>query len=249
MEKIPVSFGCMCSTAIFLKDKGYRDRSSFFDWIDSNLIDNIRLVDCDFRFILDKRFLIQKYKDCPHIVSNELYNLSFVHLFDSKKEFDRQIQEIKNKVFKQINNFLSALNSGKCLLVYYLRREDEISEIEKRKTLVKSFLEKHSAELIIVSNFKKKISFLKTFYIPYNNVHIPFGGNVSFPFSMTEDIESYLNMFVNPSEKERNLNFYKKQKRRLAINIKRKIKNFIYRYKHVRLVIKHEKNDENQHRN
>lgn len=234
MEKIPVSFGCMCSTAIFLKENGYRDRSCFFDWVDSNLIDNIRIVQDNFSHVLDKNLLEQRFKEYPHIVTNVLYNLSYVHIFDVKKSYESQIKSIKKKISRSSTNFLNILNSGRCLLVYYLRKEDEVQIIEKNKVQIESFLNKFNASLIIVSNFKKEISYLKTFHIESNNIHIPFGGDVSFPFTNTNKLEAFLNENIGIEQRNKNLAFNKK---RSFKKVRQKVHNFINRFRKNKLEI------------
>ena len=68
--KSVMSFGCMCSTALFLRKNGFRSESTIFDWFSSSLEANLKLLDNDFSDLLVKDYLYQPYKEFPHIVDN-----------------------------------------------------------------------------------------------------------------------------------------------------------------------------------
>jgi len=131
MNKQIVSFGCMCSTALFLKKNGYRSFSSFFDWLDGGLFEYIKVVNNDFKDVLNYKFLVQKFTDFPQIITNVFYNFSFVHLFDERKTFRKQIKNISKKCSKQINNFKKALSSKNLILVYYIRKKKKLVKSKK----------------------------------------------------------------------------------------------------------------------
>lgn len=221
------SFGCMCSCANYLKKKGFRFFSSIFDWCDSTLEGNIRLVKNNFSDLLNKQYLEQNYPDYKHIVTNKLYNLSFVHLFDKYSTYDRQIQKVKDKAKHLINNFLFALNSKRCILVYYIRKESEVEWVKNNIDIVESFCKDYSTKFIFVSNYDFTLINFPVFCIARNNIHQPFGGDVSFPFEDTENLDKYLENYMQKSYIQRNLKFINKKHpiKKIISNIKFKLKN------------------------
>ena len=104
-----VSFGSMCAVGIYLRDRGFRSKSTIFDWLDSNIKDNIALVNNDFKDILDIDLLIKQYPKYKHIVTNQKYHLSFVHHFKKHPSIEKQMKRVTSKVNRQIASFKYAL--------------------------------------------------------------------------------------------------------------------------------------------
>ena len=201
----------MCSTAIYLKQSGFRSFSSIFDWADSTIEGNIRLVQNHFSHFLDKKYLTQNYKDYPSIITNTLYNYTFVHYFNDKITFEKQIKAIMRRSKKAIAHFYDALNTGQCTLVYYLRKNEEINWIKKNSTVIDNFVNNYKCTLIFISNYKFTLGNYKVYVIPTNNVHKPFGGAVSFPFEKTEDIDLFLSDCISKNDRCKNIKFNNKK--------------------------------------
>ena len=202
-----VSLGCMCSTALYLKKIGVRSCSTFFDWLDGNLKGYLEIIENNFDDVLNKDLLVQKYESAPHIVTNKKYDVSFVHLFDSKKTFSSQEKYVKKYVKKHIDNFVRSLNNY-CLLVYYCREKNEEDWIQNNQELLVKFCEQHHCDLIFVFNNKEvKLNSFKSFFVPTNNIHKPFGGPVSYLFEDTAELDAFLISHYDPEQRKKNLQF------------------------------------------
>lgn len=203
-----VSIGCMCSTALYLRSIGVRSCSSFFDWVDGNLKNNIELIENSFSNLFDRDLLVQKFDGCPHIVTNTKYGISFVHLFDPKKTFDKQYSKIKKETDKRIQNFYDSLKNN-CLLVYYCRNKEEAKWIKNNQELLVNFCLKHQCNFIFIFNDKTiKLESFKSFVIPANNIHIPFGGPVSYLFEETSELDEFLISHYDPEKRKQNLAYH-----------------------------------------
>ncbi len=195
-----MSFGCMCSTALFLRKNGFRSESTIFDWFSSNLESNLKLLDENFKDLLKREYLSQPYNDFPHIIDNEYYKISLNHLFNEYQTFDRQIKKVEKFCKKRIDRFVNNLKKGQSLLVYYSRDEKECDWISKNEDRLRNYCDLYGFDWLFITNYplRKDFSF-PHFLIPFNNVHKPYGGNVSFPFENDEIIISYLKSHY-PSE-------------------------------------------------
>ena len=206
-----VSFGCMCSTALYLKKIGVRSKSCFFDWITSDIKNNLLLVNNKFDDFFNKTYFRQDYKGYSHLVTNTKYNFVYSHVFDSKKTLAKQYNSVKKRVQKSIDNFLLSLNDS-CLLVYYSRSEVENKWIVDNQESIKDFCKTYGCDIIFVLNFEIDVDFaFPTFVIPQNNVHIPNGGGVSFPFTNTEALDAYLIEHYPIDKLQKNLRHPKKE--------------------------------------
>lgn len=201
----------MCSVALYLKKIGVRSCSSFFDWNDSCLRDNIRIVDSNFRDVLNPCFFKQLYPEHPHIVTNTKFNLSYVHTFNPKRSLNNQIESVKKNVNKRINNFINSLNDN-CLLVYYSRTTDENNWIKDNQHLIECFCSKHNCDILFVLNNDIDGEFLfPKFVIPQNNIHKPFGGDVSYLFEETNELDEYILSRYDENKRKQNLAFKHKK--------------------------------------
>jgi len=208
-------FGCMCSTAIFLRKNGFRSFSSIFDWVDSDLFINIELVENGFKDLLRKEDLSQPFGNFPNVITNTKYNFSFPHWFDIKKTFEGQIVQLSSEVQHKIERFYSTLRNGSCLLVYYSRFKEDQERILDSSELIDSFCRKYGCDFLFIFNFEVRKPFKYPFFvIEQNNVHNPYGGPVSFPFEPEEQIVSYLNERFSAEQKAHNLAHSKSKKRK-----------------------------------
>ena len=205
-----VPFGCMCSLTLYLRDAGFRSESLFFDWVDSNLKDNITLVNSNFLDFFNESYFTQNYKNEPHIITNKKYNLSYVHVFDRKVTFGRQYKKAKQYLEKRVMRFKEALKD-KCMLLYYCRKRDEASWIENNQQLIEDFCKDNDCDIVFITNYKiNNLNFFQ-FLIPSNETHKPFGGEVSFPFEKTEEIDSFLRKHFDNKQMLMNLSFKPKR--------------------------------------
>lgn len=205
-----ISFGCMCSTALFLKKEGFRSISTIFDWFSSSFESNLKLLNNNFDKLFEKEYLTQKYKDFPHIVDNTYYNVSMPHLFDPYVKFNSQIKKIKKYASKKIKNFYNCICDN-CLLVYYCREKDDHKFICSHIDLIKKMIDVYNCDILFITNIDFSSDFpFKSFTVPVNNIHKPYGGDVSFPFENTLPIIEYLNSKYDLEKKENNLKFKNK---------------------------------------
>lgn len=228
-----ISFGCMCSLALHLKELGLRSKSCFFDWVNCESINNnIRLVLDNFNGVFDKTYFVQKYTNSPHIVTNAKYKIDFVHLFNAKITLKKQYSRTKERVERSIRNFYNSANNN-CLLIYYSRDENEKQWIISNQDVINSFCKKFNCDIAFVFSYKFD-DFLNypKFIISENNIHKPFGGPVSYPFDGTVELDNFLLSHYDEHKRQKNLS-YKKRK-----SIFKKIGNFMYRFRKVRLIIK-----------
>lgn len=131
-EILFVSLGSHCEAAVYLQENNLRKASFPFDWLISVNCDSlIRLLDEDFRYFLEDRFLFRH----PHhnIVENAYYELEFYHdwPFDTDwcnaERFSCQIQDMKAKYERRINRFRELKNfPGK---VYFIRTPFDSSNL------------------------------------------------------------------------------------------------------------------------
>lgn len=207
-----MSFGCMCSTALFLRKNGFRSESTIFDWFSSSLMSNLKMLDDNFEHLLDRKFLCQKYPEFPHIVDNSYYDASLNHLFDEYKPFDKQIKTVQKHCSKRIDRFMKNLANESCLLLYYSRDEKECEWISKNSSLLKDYCKKYHFDFLFVTNYKLNENFVfPWFYIPFNNIHKPYGGEVSFPFEQDSDLINYINERYDIATKKKNLSYKAKK--------------------------------------
>lgn len=177
-----ISFGCMCSCAIFLKKNGFRDASYFFDWLTSDFFHNLEIIKNDFNDVNNSAFFKQEYDGYPHMVTNEKYGFIYTHVFDTKKTYEKQKKGVDAYINKRIKNTKKAI-SDNALLLYYCRDLEEQRKIEESSDLIKDFSKRFSLDFAFVFNNAVNDKFpFKSFIIPYNNIHYPIGGGVSFPF-------------------------------------------------------------------
>ena len=229
-----VSFGCMCSCARFLQINGFRSTSSFFDWIDSNIEANIKIVRNNFADVLNRKYLAQKYPTAKNCITNTLYNVTFVHLFDAYKTFDEQYQDVKTKSDIYISRFKQMINES-LLLVYYCRSVDEQNWIIKNQKEIKKFCSDFNVDVAFIFNKSIDNEFFdfKSFIIPVNNIHKPFGGAVSWPFEQTDEIVSWLSDKYDLNKKNQNIHFFESNDN----NDKRNVLNFFRRFKREKLLL------------
>lgn len=227
-----VSVGCMCSTALYLRKIGVRSKSCFFDWVNIKCFEDvIKIMNDNFADCLNINFLKQNFPDSPHIVTNTKYNIDFVHLFNSKLTFKKQFKSVNDKVKRSIKNLKDSL-SDSCLLIYYARAKDDIIWIQTHQKNIKSFSEKYNCDLYFVFNFEctQKFDF-KNIVIPQNNIHKPFGGGVSFPFTETKDLDDFLISHFDKDKRSKNLKF--KEKKSIFV----RIRNLIFRIRKNKLIV------------
>ena len=210
--KSVMSFGCMCSTALFLRKNGFRSESTIFDWFSSTLQANLKLLDNDFSNLISKEYLYQPYKDFPHIVDNKFYEISLNHLFSEYQTFKKQFKKVSRFCYKRIKRFKENLRDGNALLVYYSRDKEECEWISNNESLLEEYSARFSFDWLFITNYPLKENFKYPHYvIPFNNIHKPYGGEVSFPFEKDEDIIKFLNEHYDETKKEKNL-LYKPKK-------------------------------------
>lgn len=131
-DTLYISLGSTCKIGHTLKDCGLRLRSYPFDWITT--IDSekfIDLIDTNFQFFLDKRYLHGVTKD-PYPLLNIYYNIELLHegRFD-RKNFEQNIALLKEKYTRRIDRFRNLNNyDGK---VVFLRHcyKNSISDLAR----------------------------------------------------------------------------------------------------------------------
>lgn len=229
------SFGCMCSCAIFLRQNGFRSKSTFFDWLDSGIKENINILQKDFVLLLDKNYLSQKYPNELNCVYNSLYNITFVHLFDIYKTFDEQYEKVIAKVEKSIANFKTMLTKS-LLLVYYCRKKEEQGWIVENQEFLRSFCMNYKVDIIFVFNYNNipQDFIFAYFVIPFNNTHLPFGGGVSYPFTNCQALMEWIKDKYNEDDLKLNLLFEIKTKKRSKVS---RWKNIINKFRKKRLIL------------
>lgn len=216
-----VSFGCMCSLALYLRKLGLRSASCFFDWITSDIKNNMMLVNNNFSNFFDKELFKQQYPGYAHLITNTKYNFVYSHVFNPKETLEKQYSSVKRRVQKSINNFNKSIKNN-CLLVYYSRDFNEINWIFNNQKIIDEFVKKNGCDILFIFNFDINGKFIfPKFIIPQNNIHKPNGGGVSFPFENTEEIDAYLLSHYDPKRRMKNLkhrshvSIYSRIKRRL----------------------------------
>ena len=208
-----ISFGCMCSCALFLEKYGFRDASYFFDWLTSNIFGNIEVIENDFAVVTNATFFKQEYDDYPHLVTHEKYGFIYTHVFDTKTTYVKQSKQVNKYISKRIQNIKNALLNNS-LFVYYCRDKEEQKQIEKSANKILEFSQKYNVDILFIFNNEVSSSFpFKSFVIPYNNTHYPIGGDVSYPFEGgdTEEIVSWLTQRYDETLRNKNLQFKRKR--------------------------------------
>jgi hypothetical protein len=118
-----VSLGSTCEISHILKNNQLRKQAFPFDWITT--IDSekfIKLIQEDFKYFLDRKYLISTGKD-PFPLLNTYYNIEFLHdgVFNNEL-FDINMQKFQEKYMRRINRFRDL--SGK---VVFLRHSYKYS--------------------------------------------------------------------------------------------------------------------------
>ena len=218
-----MSFGCMCSTALFLRKYGFRSESTIYDWFSSSLLSNLKMLDDGFKNLLKKEYLYQPYKEFPHIVDNSFYDVSLNHIFDEYTSFKKQIKNVTKICNTRINRFMENLKSGGSLLVYYSRDEKECKWISKNQALLKGYCKKYGFDWLFITNYRLEDDFIfPNYVVPTNNIHKPYGGGVSFPFENEKPIVDYLANHYSPELIKENLKH--KEKKHAVKKIIRRLK-------------------------
>ena len=214
----------MCSCALFLRKHGFRDVSCFFDWLTSYFFENIKLIENDFGDVLNSKFFIQEYTDNPHLVTNTKYKFVYTHVFDPKTTYTKQKTKVEKYINKRIANFKKTF-SDNSLLVYYCRDLEEQKKIENSTERIIDFINKFNTNIIFIFNNKVEADFpFKTFVIPYNNIHKPIGGEVSYPFEGgdTDELIDWLTERYDESKILKNKKY--KKRRNLFVSLINKLK-------------------------
>lgn len=218
-----LSFGSMCSTSLFLRKNGFRSKSCFFDWLTSDFFGNMDAVNHDFEDYFSKRYLIQRFKDYPHLVTNERYGFTYSHVFNPKETFAKQEAKVKARIQRSIDSFKMCLKQN-TLLVYYCRSDEEQNRILDSVEIIKTFCKKHKVDLVFIFNNVVSAAFpFLSFVVPYNNVHHPFEDSVSYPIEgeESEKLLKWLGCRYDQKQKEANLRY--KHKTPLFVRLKNKI--------------------------
>lgn len=119
-----VSLGSHCEIAAHLNENCLRKAAFPFDWlVSSNNACLTRIINDDFLFFLDERYLFQ-HPTGPYIIENSCYEIEFRHDWPSNLEgnlnkYVEQLQEMKPKYDRRINRFRQLRNyPGK---VFFIR--------------------------------------------------------------------------------------------------------------------------------
>lgn len=202
-----VSFGCMCSTALYLKKIGVRSSSCFFDWLTSDLKHNMELVDSGFKDFFETKYFKQEFPGYSHLITNTKYNFVYTHVFNPKETMKKQYKRVKKHIQKSIDNFIKSINDN-CLLIYYSRSKEECEWIKHNESAIHDFCSRHNCDMTFVLNFDIGNNFqFKKIVIPQNNIHKPNGGGVSYPFECTEELDSFLISHYDENKRLKNINF------------------------------------------
>ena len=105
-----VSLGSDCHNGLALNEFGLRKIAFPFDWlVTGNNQGLIRLLDNDFAFFLDERFLTtpENAKNSPNNLTNTLYDIEFTHdgKWFGEADFAKHLEMIKPKYERRINRF------------------------------------------------------------------------------------------------------------------------------------------------
>ena len=105
-KPIFVSLGSTCDVAHALRACDLRDEAYPFDWICSFLGHKlIQILEDDFLYFLDKRFLILGAKG-PGFLLNDIYHLEFLHEGDFRGEgYGPNMEKLQEKYQRRIERF------------------------------------------------------------------------------------------------------------------------------------------------
>ena len=218
------SFGSMCSVALFLRENGFRDGATIFDWLRSNMKSNIELVKNNFSNLLNPHYLKQNYFDHPEIVDNTFYDISLSHLFDETTSFKKNIKRVTKITRSRIKRFYNFVKDGPTLLIYYCYEPNDFAWINSNIDKIINFCESLHIDLCIVTNFEFQAEFpLTSFVIPFNTTHEPFGLRVTFPFDNNCALKKYLLERYDQTKINKNL-AHKENRGSLIYRLFRKIR-------------------------
>lgn len=221
-----VSLGSMCSVALYLREKGFREGATIFDWFKSNLRANFLLIDNHFANLLNRKNLVQKYENHPEIVDNTLYGISISHIFDETSTFKSQIKRVEKIINKRIQRFYKYLSDGNTLCVYYCNNEEEWVWIKSHQKEIYEFAKKFSFDLLFLTNFYFDKFDFPVFHFDFNSKHDPYGGGVTFPFPNDEKLDNYLKERYEPAKMRINLK-QKENRGRLVYRVFRKMRRIL----------------------
>lgn len=165
-----VSLGSVCEISHILKAGNLRLLAYPFDWIttiDSNKF--LKILEDDFEFFLDDKFLIPVNKD-PYPLLNTYYNIEFLHdgVFNESL-FSKNIEIFKDKYTRRINRFRDLRTSSEHVIfmrhsykfsmsdphrIYFCQDNLEIDDEYTLKlfNLLKQYFPDLKFTLIIVNN-------------------------------------------------------------------------------------------------
>lgn len=207
-----VSFGSMCSVALFLRENGFREGATIFDWIRSNFKSNIELVENNFSDILNISYLAQKYINHPEIIDNVHYDISLSHLFDETLCLKSNLKNVSRIITNRVERFYSFINDGPSLLVYYCYEKKDFNWINCNIDKILDFKRKHKIDFLFLSNYAFVDSFpFDNFLLSFNSVHDPFGLDVTFPFENAPFLVDYFSQRYDA--KKTAINLAHKEKR------------------------------------
>lgn len=115
-NKLIVSLGSGCDTALTLRNCGLRNAAFPFDWLVLNSHEKLILLLCDnFEFFTDKNMFSPLddpgLSDHPNCLKNNYYDILFYHegsvLYDWSdiEKYEEQLTQLKNKYDKRIDRF------------------------------------------------------------------------------------------------------------------------------------------------
>lgn len=223
-----ISFGSMCSVALFLRENGFREGATIFDWLKSNLESNMKLIENNFLDLLNISYLTQKYTDHPEIIDNTYYDISLSHLFDETLSLKSNMKIVSRIIKNRTQRFFDFINDGPSLLVYYCYEKNDFKWIKDNVDKILNFKTKYKIDILFLSNYAFENDFpFESFTLSFNSIHEPFGLHVTFPFDNCQFLVSYLSKRYDAKKIVTNLKYKEKRvsiKHRLFRKIRRILK-------------------------
>ena len=143
-----VSLGFFCGIAQELERIGLRNCSYPLDWVISDFLSVLNLIENHFYDFLNIKYLKkdkseQEQKD-NYVVINTKYNIKFSHDFKKKYEIEEQLKEIKQKYKRRIDRLYTNISDRPTLFIRYIKNEEEYTYIYNHADIIISLLKSYN---------------------------------------------------------------------------------------------------------
>lgn len=223
-----VSLGHACAVAHEMEHLGLRSHSGPFDWQGSASLEaTIELIKNNFKVFFDNLTPDTLWqRQVPSCYLMKACSIYFVHDFSEYKPLAEQIPAVKEKYERRVKNFYRDIVEP-TLFVYYLSdNPSDVDFINNHSDYILSVLRSFNKfnDIVYIADPKNRINH-ECFYVENDE-----GRGIAYDFTKkSEEILNFFNTIPCPSsEREKNISFFKKDKR-WGQKIRKKIRRIYYK--------------------